>query len=230
ERDRLGRDGLDVSIGTAEAYSTLGWFKDPVTADLLKKSTVELTEIILHEMTHTTLYVNGQSEFNENLANLVGKAGVISFMRKTYGDTHPFTIEAEDNLADQRLFCSFLTSLFERLESLYNSDIAYEEKLAEREKIFEESLKIFADIQSGFKTDRYKGFGESGLNNAYLMSIGLYNRHFQLFEEIMMKDGNSIKEMLDHLKKMSNEKNDMLEGMKGLTSLKPVTLSLLPYP
>jgi predicted aminopeptidase len=215
EKERLVRKGLDVNIGTAEAYSTLGWFKDPVTVNLLKKSTVELTEIILHEMTHTTLYLKGQSEFNENLANLVGKVGAILFMRKTYGDTHPFTIEAENILADQRLFCSFITSLLEMLKFLYNSDISYEEKLAEREMIFKRSLKEFADIQTGFKTDRYIGFGESGLNNAYLMSIGLYNRDFRLFEKLLIGHENSVKNMLGHLHEIADEKKDMLEWIKN---------------
>ncbi len=218
EKERLVREGLDVNIGTADAYSTLGWFKDPVTANLLEKSMVELTEIILHEMTHTTLYLKGQSEFNENLANLVGKFGSISFMRKTYGDAHPFTIEAENNLADQRLFCSFLTSLLEMLESLYNSDISYEEKLAEREIVFKRSLKEFADIQAGFKADRYTGFGEFGLNNAYLMSIGLYNRDFRLFEKLLIGHEYSIKNMLNHLQEIAGEKKDMLEWMKNTSS------------
>jgi predicted aminopeptidase len=217
EKERLVKERLDVNIGTADAYSTLGWFKDPVTANLLEKSTVELTEIILHEMTHTTLYLKGQSEFNENLANMVEKVGSISFMRKTYGDAHPFTIEAENNLADQRLFCSFLTSLLEMLESLYNSDISYEEKLAEREMIFKRSLKEFANIQAGFKTDRYTGFGESGLNNAYLMSIGLYIRDFKLFEKLLIGHDNSIKNMLSHLQEIADEEKDMLEWMKNFS-------------
>ena len=217
-KDRLAKEGLDVNMGTAEAYSTLGWFKDPVTVNLLEKSPVELTEIILHEMTHTTLYLKGQSEFNENLANLVGKAGTISFMRETYGYTHPFTIEAENNLSDQRLFCSFLTSLLEMLESLYNSDISYEEKLTKREMIFKRSLKDFADIQADFKTDRYKGFGESGLNNAYLMSISLYNRHFILFEKVMIGHENSIKNILDNLQEISDKRKDMLDWVKRFSS------------
>jgi predicted aminopeptidase len=218
EKDRLAREGLDVNMGTAEAYSTLGWFKDPVTVNLLEKSTVELTEIILHEMTHTTLYLKGQSEFNENLANLLGKIGAILFMRETYGDTHPFTIEAENNLSDQRLFCSFLTSLLETLEFLYDSDISYEEKLTKREMIFNRSLKEFADIQAGFKTDRYKGFGESGLNNAYLMSIGLYNRDFIIFEKAIIGHENSIKNMLDHLQEIADKRKDMLEWVKNFSS------------
>jgi predicted aminopeptidase len=219
EKDRLIKKELDVSIGVADAYSTLGWFEDPVTLNLLERSMVELTEIILHEMTHNTMYIKGQGEFNEGLANLVGKVGALSFMRKTYGDTHPFTIEAENILMDERLFSSFLASLLEKLDLLYKSDISYQEKLVEREKIFTKSLKKFADIQVNFKTDRFKGFGESGLNNAYLMSIGLYNRYSKLFEETMMEDGNSVKNMLDHLRKMAGKGSDVLEGMKGLSSL-----------
>ena len=219
ERERLTKKGLDVSIGAADAYSTLGWFKDPVTFNLLKRSTVELTETILHEMTHTSLFIKDQAEFNEGLANLVGKVGALFFMRKTFGNDHPFTIEAENNLADERIFSSFLASLLEKLESLYNSDIAYQEKLVEREIIFTVSLKEFDDIRSDFKTNRYNGFGKTGLNNAYLMSIGLYNRHFKLFESVLIKNENSIDYMLNYFRKMADEGGDMIERIKAFSSL-----------
>src|SRR4030042_279705 len=82
--------------------------------------------------------------------------------------------------------------------------------------IFKRSLKDFVDIQAGFKTDRYKGFGESGLNNAYLMSIGLYNRHFILFEKVMIGHENSVKNMLDHLQEISDKRKDMLADFFNL--------------
>ncbi|MFH1123262.1 MAG: aminopeptidase, partial [Pseudomonadota bacterium] len=63
ERKGLIKRDLDVVIGTADAYSTLGWFRDPVTLNLIKGSTADLVETILHEMTHVTLYVAGQGEF-----------------------------------------------------------------------------------------------------------------------------------------------------------------------
>ncbi|MFC1819911.1 aminopeptidase [Thermodesulfobacteriota bacterium] len=214
EKDRLVEKGLDVSTGVAEAYSTLGWFKDPVTLNLLEGSIVDLTETILHEMTHTTLYIKGQGEFNEGLANLVGKAGAIFFFKKTYGYTHPFTIEAENNLTDERIFSSFLGSLLENLERVYNSDLSYMEKLDKREKIFKKSLKEFAGIKIRFKADRFRHFGESGLNNAYLMSVGLYNRHFQLFESLLTKKDNSIRKMFIFFRDMTDEGGDILERIK----------------
>jgi predicted aminopeptidase len=214
EGSKLKENDQDISIGIAEAYSTLGWFKDPLTLSLLDKSTVELTEIILHEMTHTTLYVKGQSEFNEGLATLVGKTGTLYFMVKTYGYGHPLTIEAENILLDTRIFSSYLSSLLENLESLYSSNLSYNEKLVEREKIFKKSLEEFVLIRGRLKTDRFKAFGESGLNNAYLMSIGLYNRNFDLFESALAKNGNSITKMIDYLQNTADRGEDMLEIIK----------------
>ena len=216
EKARLVKKDLDVSIGVAEAYSTLGWFKDPLTLNLLNRSTAELTETILHEMTHTTIYLKGQGEFNEGLANLVGKVGAVYFLETTLGRSHPFTVEAENVLADERLFSSFISSLFDRLEELYGSDMTYEEKLEEREKIFTMSLKEYKRIEEGFKSDRFKGFGEYGLNNAYIMAIGLYHRHFNLFETVLKENNNSIQDMLIYYKKMADKDGDMMEQLKAL--------------
>jgi len=220
EKEKLISKGLDVSIGVAVAYSTLGWFKDPLTLNLLEESTVELTETILHEMTHSTLYIKGQAEFNEGLANLVGKAGALSFMKMSFGDTHPFTIEAENSIADERMFSSFLDSLLEKLEQLYTSDITYDEKLAQREKIFTSSLDEFDNIRKNFKTDRFNSFGRYGLNNAYLMSIALYHRHFRQFESVLNQNNNSICDMLSYFGKRANEDTEMLRMIKALSSPK----------
>jgi predicted aminopeptidase len=211
EKERLVKKDLDVSIGVAEAYSTLGWFKDPITLNLLKRSTAELTETILHEMTHTTLYLKGQGEFNEGLANLVGKVGAVYYLEKSYGHSHPFTIEAKNVLADERIFASFISSLFDRLEELYYSDMTYEEKLNKREEIFAMHLEEYETIKVDLMSNRFKGFGEYGLNNAYIMAIGLYHRHFDLFETLLQENNNSIRDMLAYCKNMADEGKDMME-------------------
>ena len=148
EREKLLKKDLDVSVGVADAYSTLGWFEDPVTLNLLEGSTLDLVDTILHEMTHTTLYVKGQGEFNEGLAMLVGKVGAILFLENAYGPLDPLTVEAKKSLEDERIFSSFLTSLLEQLESVYDSPITYQEKLTEREKTFSRSQEAFSQIKS----------------------------------------------------------------------------------
>ena len=212
EKESLLAEDLDVVIGIADAYSTLGWFNDPVTLNLIQGSTLDLVETILHEMTHTTLFVYGQGEFNEGLALLVGKVGAFLFLAETYGPSHPLTIEARKSIEDERLFSSFLASLLEKLECLYNSSISYPEKLTEREKIFAASMEEFARLKTKLQTQRFTRFGSRELNNAYLMSVALYHRHFHLFESILKEKGNSIREMLSFFQDLADKEGDIIKS------------------
>ncbi|MBU2652420.1 MAG: aminopeptidase, partial [Bacteroidetes bacterium] len=218
---------LDVIIGRGGAYSTLGWFQDPVTLNLLEGSTVDLVETLIHEMTHATLYVKGQGEFNEGLAQLVGKMGAILFTKDRYGPEHPFTLEAIRTIEDERLFSHFLSSLLSDLESLYDSPLSRKEKLIRRETVFSGYRKRSREMESRLQTDRFKGFENAGLNNAYLMSIGLYHRHFLLFEAILKRHGNSIKETLLFFRNLSNKNGDILEKAKEWLDASPVNTGRL---
>ena len=214
EREKLQDKDLDVIMTVADAYSTLGWFQDPITLNLLEGSTVDLVETILHEMTHTTLYVKGHGEFNEGLAGLVGKVGAIQFLEKTYGPSDSLTIEAKKNLEDERLFSPFLSSLMQQLEQLYNSPISYQEKLTQREKVFASSIVGFGQLKAQFQTHRFAHFENAKLNNAYLLSIGLYHRHFHLFETVLKEKENSIKETLSFFRQLTKEEVDIFEKMR----------------
>ena len=214
EKNNLVKKNLDVTIGTANAYSTLGWFRDPVTLNLIKGSIVDLVETILHEMTHATLYVKGQGEFNEGLAVLVGKMGSLLFLESTFGHSHPFTIEVKKSIEDERIFSSFLNSLLEKLEHLYNAPISYQDKLGGREKIFSAFLDDFSILKGTLQTRRFTGFGRMELNNAYLLSIGLYHRHFHSFEAILKEKGGSIRETLAFFRGLSKKEGDILENAR----------------
>ncbi len=216
ERTKLEKKDLDVNLGAAGAFSTLGWFKDPITLSLIEGSTYYLVETILHELTHTTLYVSGQGDFNEGFANLVGLVGAKQFLEAHYGPSHPLTIEAQNNIEDERLFSSFISPLMEDLESLYNSPLSYEEKLVQREKIFAHAHTSFNQLKGKLKSNRFTYFGRSGLNNAYLMSVSLYHRHFHLFEAVYNKKGQSVKETLKYFQTLAEEKGDLIEKAKEM--------------
>ena len=147
EKEELLQKDLDVAVGRADAYSTLGWFRDPVTRNLLEEPVPYLVETVLHEMTHTTLYVKGQGEFNEGLAMLVGLTGARLFLEREYGPSHPLSALADGAIRDERVFSSFMTSLMERLERLYSSPVSREEKLREREKVFSTAAEEFGEPQ-----------------------------------------------------------------------------------
>jgi predicted aminopeptidase len=219
EKEKLLKEDLDVIMGVADAYSTLGWFQDPVTLNLLEGSTLDLVETILHEMTHTTLYVKDEPEFNEGLAVLVGKMGAIRFLEETFGPSDPLAMEAKENVEDERIFCSFLASLLQQLEQLYDTPIGYEEKLARREEVFERSLVEFGRIKGQFKTDRFAHFERAKMNNAHLLSIGLYHRHFHLFESVLKKRGNSIKETISFLRQFTKQEGEIFKRLQDLDRL-----------
>lgn len=215
EKKSLVEKDLDVIIGVADAYSTLGWFRDPVTWNLIQGSTGDLVETILHEMTHLTLYVQGQGEFNEGLAVLVGKVGALRFLEQTFGSEHPLTKEAQNSIDDERIFSFFLASLLKDLEQLYHSPASYRDKLAGRKKIFARSAKEFRRLKNSLKTRRFSRFAEAPLNNAYLMSTGLYHRHFSLFEETFRKNGGSIKNTMDFFRNLALDGEDMLKKTRA---------------
>jgi len=212
ERDSLLAKDLDTFVGRAEAYSTLGWFKDPLSLHMIQGSDLNLAETILHEMTHATLYVKGQGEFNEGLAQLVGKRGALLFFERTFGPSHPGTVEAQDAIVDELVFSTFLVCLLSELDALYKEeDLSYEVKLSEREKIFARHMETFNEVKSHMRTTRFVNFGQPGLNNAYLMSVGLYHRHYCLFETVLAKQGNSLKEFLLFFQGLSKEKGNLID-------------------
>lgn len=219
EGDRLAARGLDVSLGRAEAYSTLGWFQDPVTLNLIQGATPDLVETILHEMTHATLYVKGQGAFNEGLAVLVGKIGTLMFLQDRYGPDHPLALEAGYAIEDERLFSSFMDSLLMRLGVLYQGTLSTGEKIERREDVFKEALEDFDRLRPLFKTDRFTGFGRVSLNNAYLLALGLYHRHFPLFESVLRENNYSIVGMIQYCRALSRSEGDMIDTLRlALTS------------
>ena len=214
ERERLFRENLDVYVGRAGAYSTLGWFQDPVTMNLIDGSAPHLANTLLHEMTHVTLYVNGQGAFNEGLAVLVGKVGSFLFFEKTFGPAHPFTVKARNALADERLFSGFLNVLMDELEKVYALPVSYEEKLVLRERVFAAYLEKFEELKGDFRTRQFVHLGQMPLNNAYLLTVALYHRHFELFEAVLKKKNGSIREMLLFLDGFSQKEGDLIERLR----------------
>jgi predicted aminopeptidase len=171
-------------------------------------------------MTHTTLYVKGQGEFNEGLAQLVGKRGALLFLEQTFGPSHPATKEAHDSISDEGLFSTFLVSLLSELDALYKDEhVPYSLKLSEREETFALYIEKFNEVKKQMKTKRFTNFCQPGLNNAYLMSVGLYHRHYGLFETVLARKGNSLKELLLFFQELSRDKGNLIDRTREWVGL-----------
>ncbi|GAA4415072.1 hypothetical protein GCM10023187_45240 [Nibrella viscosa] len=85
EEAELKKEGLDTRIGEVSAWSTLGFFNDPILSSMLERPVGRLAELIIHELTHGTLFIKNSLEYNENLADFVGEYGALRFMAQKYG-------------------------------------------------------------------------------------------------------------------------------------------------
>jgi predicted aminopeptidase len=135
EAQGLEQQGFDVALGTAAAYSTLGYFPDPVLSTMLGYPDEQLAALLLHELTHGTIYLPGGTDFNEGLASFVGWQGALEFARRTRGihslaydrTVQAFAAEEKRDAASR--------ALFKKLDDLYRSNRSRSEVVAEREKI-----------------------------------------------------------------------------------------------
>src|SRR5207247_4380505 len=134
--EELRAEGYDTNVRTSAAFSTLGWFNDPLLGHLLKYDKVTLAEVVFHELFHSTLYVKGAGNFNESVANFVGGHAAIDFFRDKFGEGSAEHQRAVRNWEAELEFSGFIGRFAGALTELYTRNIPYEDKLRLREAIF----------------------------------------------------------------------------------------------
>src|SRR5690606_18318309 len=118
EIEKLERKGYDTYLRPTSAFSTLGWFNDPLVSPLLRYDSVSLAATVIHEVFHNTLYLSAQATFNESLAEFVGSRGAIAFLCGRFGEGSPQCDTARGAWEDELLFGRFLSDLVADLEAL----------------------------------------------------------------------------------------------------------------
>jgi predicted aminopeptidase len=201
EARKLEKKGLDTYVRPTAAFSTLGWFNDPLVSPLLRYDSVTLAGTVIHELLHNTLYVPGQAMFNESLAEFVGSRGAIAFFCAGPGRDERRCARAEADWHDELIFGSFLDGMVQRLDSLYSRpDLDRDEKIRRREGIFAEARRRFAtEVQPRFTASTYAGFLQGPLNNATLISRRLYYHRLDLFERVYQRSGGELLRALESI-------------------------------
>lgn len=190
ERRSLEERGYDAHLRGVAAFSLLGWLPDPLYSSLLKYQAPVLANIIIHELTHATVYLQGESSFNEGFATFVGNQGALAFLEERYGAQSAEVRYAEGSLRDEGRFTAFLSDLVAELRGTYRMPLSLEEKLVRREAIFERAKARFALLP--FETDYFSAFGRTPLNNAYLMTQLTYQSNTERFERVYARLGRDL--------------------------------------
>jgi predicted aminopeptidase len=176
EAARLKKKDLDVWIRGVDAFSTLGWFRDPLYSYMKKYSAHQLAELIIHELFHATVFIKDQVQFNEQLAEFVGSRGARLYVISRFGIDSPEYRAIDEEAADAAAFREPVSALIAGLETLYaDPALDREAKLGGKERIIKDAQARFnAEYESRFKTENYRGFSELPVNNAYLDLFRLY--------------------------------------------------------
>ncbi|MBW1245066.1 aminopeptidase [Pseudomonas tolaasii] len=187
----LKQRGLDVSIGGVEAYSTLGWFNDPIMSSMMNWGDERLATLIFHELTHQRFYVKDDTEFNESYANFVEQEGTRQW-RAARG--LPPMSDAALQQRDQ--FIRLILDTRKRLETLYAqplaADVMRQAKAAEFERLRSEYRQMRDRQWGGDK--RYDVWINQPMNNARLLPFGLYDRWVPAFAALFRQvDGDWVK-------------------------------------
>ncbi len=160
--------GYDTTILPVSAFSTLGWFDDPLLDHLLRLDKVTLAEVIFHELFHNTLFVAGAVDFNESLANFFGNRAGIVFFRDRYGEASPEHFQAARAWEEELEFSTFIVQVTHSLEELYQRNLSKEEKLQLRQDIFSSSQREWARMVADKTKHQYRSYSEQEVNNAVI--------------------------------------------------------------
>jgi len=184
EAGKLEADGYDVYVRPSSAFSTLGWFPDPILSPSLREDSIGLVETVIHEITHTTYFPKGQARFNESFANFVGWRGSIEFFCDALADIERCEA-AESRWHDMRLFGQFFNSVVEPLQELYTSGGPEPELRAGKQRILDEAAVRFdEEVRPGLRSGRYRALDRDQLSNAWLLSRILYYTRLDDFEAL----------------------------------------------
>ncbi len=188
EKKDLEGENYDVALRGVGAYSTLGWFPDPLLSSMTIFDDAELVDTVIHESTHATIYIKSNADFNERLATFVGNKGMEEFYTQREGAGNATVTQAHLIAQDSKTFAEFISQELKALEEFYRLNKDSKTILQDREKAFDNIKKNFTlACEPKLKTDNYKGFPKQTLNNAVLLGYKTYYQDLSIFEKAFDK-------------------------------------------
>ena len=192
EQSLLDSLSYDTRIRPVSAWSTLGWFDDPILSNMLKRNKGSLAELIIHELTHSTIFVKDSLTYNENLASFIGEQGAIKFLISKYGIESNEYLNYINSESDYAKYTHHMLEGFRQLNALYKSFQNENRALKlQKKKILIQKIVDNIDTVSFNNKKRFKGIFEKKLpNNASFQSYERYTSKLEEFERIMDKNFN----------------------------------------
>jgi predicted aminopeptidase len=178
--------GMDVAIGGVEAYSTLGWFNDPILSSMTHWGDERLATLIFHELAHQRFYVKDDTEFNESFATFVEQQGT-----RQWRASRGLAPDNGKRMRQREQFIQLVLDTRQRLEQLYTQPLPAEQM---RQRKAEEFQRLRSDYEQLRDTqwagDKYfDAWVYAPLNNARLLPFGLYSQWVPAFAALFQQEG-----------------------------------------
>lgn len=192
EGARLAAEGYDVHVAGVPAYSTLGYFDDPVLSTFIRARDTEVARLIFHELAHQVVYVKDDSSFNESFAVAVEEEGLAR-----WSAAHPDNIQFAQDVARMRRlradFRALIRDARDRLAALYASDLSESAKLARKAAIFADMRVEYERVKAGWDgAPVFDRWFASGANNAGIVAAGLYADRVPQFAALLAVEGGDL--------------------------------------
>jgi predicted aminopeptidase len=190
--EELASQGLETYVGGVAAYSTLGWFEDPLLNTVMGRSPVRLAGLMFHELAHQQLYVPGDTAFNEGFATAVELEGVWRWLA-AHGDARE---KAAYTVTRQRRadFIQLVGRTRDALAALYQEDIPPAQKRAQRDDIRRQMRRSYLELKANWGGySGYDAWFAGPLNNAQLASVAVYTDYVPAFQRLLAEKRGDLK-------------------------------------
>jgi predicted aminopeptidase len=189
--DQLRKEGMDVAVAGASAYSTLGWFSDPLLSTMLYRDEGRFAEVIFHELAHQRFYLPGNTQLNESFAEVVATEGV-----KRWFTAREEASKYEVFLKDREYengFDEVLMKTRSRLQALYASGIPKQAMARRKAEIFRQLQTDYSEYKKAHHgDDRYDRWMSQGLNNAHLALVATYHDLEPMLRRMLKESGGDM--------------------------------------
>ncbi len=207
EADALKKEGYDVSYHPTGGWSTLGWLRDPILSNMLRRNEGQLAELIIHELSHATLFLPGSVDYNENFATFVGEQGALKFLADKYGTASGEYKRYQNEQSDEGKYGNYMLHASRRLDSLYSADKIYANAAIRQQHKTELIRNIVLNINTlnlNYPTNYLQYTSDSLLpNNCYFMSYRRYRKSQDTFLHDYRQTGSNMRLWINKLRSKS---------------------------
>jgi predicted aminopeptidase len=218
EEQELKKENLDTYYRGVSAYSTLGWFRDPILSSMLRYPDYELVNTLIHETVHATIFIKSSADFNERLAVYLGNKGMELFYLKEEGPDSKTLKRVRDENEDDHLFSQFISHEIDLLAQWYKDQKDQNED-ARKTRLKEIQARFEKEVEPHLKTNSYAKFKNTELNNARLMLYKTYMQDLSDFDTLYMISGANFSHFIQLCRKLEEHPKPE-QGVKDLiTSL-----------